>query len=161
MGYPLVHRGHVVAVACMCALDAVSLYGYKKQECQEIHQAHFSGRVQALRQPNLPDYRHNLVHAWNLFGNAALLPGNEPISEQAGQLSFGILNFVDSFEHAVNDFLVQLESDRALQERALYRYRELTGEIKPSRGNGSKAYIALGFGLGIGVATLVVALRRH
>lgn len=157
-GAPLAHRGHVVAVACMCALDAVSLYGYKNKNVKKFIREHFPDAYKPYASRIYPDYRHNLVHAWNLFGNAALLPGNEPISEHAGQVAFGLLNFVDALEQSVNDFLVQLQSDGVLQQRALHRYRELTGEIKPSRRNGSAFYIAVGFGLGIGVAALVAAL---
>lgn len=97
-GAPLAHRGHVVAVACMCALDAVSLYGYKNKNVKKFIREHFPDDYKPYASRIYPGYRHNLVHAWNLFGSAALLPGNEPISEQAGQVSFGILNFVDAFE---------------------------------------------------------------
>jgi len=156
----MVHRGHVIAVAYMCALDAVSSYGYKNKNVKKFIRNHFPDEYKGYASKIYPGYRHNLVHAWNLFGTAALLPGNETISGQGGGVSFGILNFVDAFEKGVSDLLIQLKTDKTLQERALYRYREVTGEIKPSRGDLPLIPVAVGFVLGVGVAYLVAALRR-
>jgi hypothetical protein len=128
----LVHRGHVVAVAYMCALDAISTYGYKGQPVKKFVKAHFPAVYRPYASRIYRGYRNHLVHAWNLFGNAALLPGNDdPSLDRNGVLQFGILNFALAFEKAVHDFLAKLKTDVTLQERALYRYRVLTGEIDP------------------------------
>src|SRR5947209_12738876 len=39
--FPLEHRGHVVAVAYMCALDAISSYGYKNKNVKKFVRHHF------------------------------------------------------------------------------------------------------------------------
>jgi voltage-gated potassium channel len=130
--FPLEHRGHVIAVAYMCALDALSAYGYKnKRRVAKFIRQHFPADYKPFANRIYPDYRLNLVHAWNLFGDAALSPGNEPIQEQDGRLSFGILNFVAAFRVALHDFLAKLETDGQLQAPALARYREVTQEFKP------------------------------
>ena len=86
--FPLEHRGHVVAVAYMCALDAISSYGYKNRNVQKFVRQHFPNDYKRFASRIYPDYRLNLVHAWNLFGEAALLPGNQPIQEQNGAVYF-------------------------------------------------------------------------
>lgn len=149
--FPLEHRGHVVAVAYMCALDAISSYGYKNRHVKKFVRNHFPDDYKPHASRIYPEYRLSLVHAWNLFGEAALLPGNEPIEEKDGAIQLGILNFVDAFEVAVADFLSKLETDRKLQARALFRYREVTGEVKPARVN--RTFIAGAIGFAIGVAT--------
>ena len=127
----MVHRGHVVAVAYMCALDAISSYGYKNRNVRKFVREHFPIEYRQFAGRIYPGYRHNLVHAWNLFGNAALLPGNDPIREENGTIVFGILHFVNAFETAVEDFLEKLGSHAALQARALTRYREVTAGPQP------------------------------
>ncbi|HEY6388333.1 MAG TPA: hypothetical protein VIX91_21850 [Candidatus Acidoferrum sp.] len=37
----LQHRGHVVAIALMCALDAVASYGYRGHYISDFIKAHF------------------------------------------------------------------------------------------------------------------------
>ena len=158
---PFAQRGHVVAVACMCALDAVSLYGYKNRNVKKFIRNHFPDDYRPHASRIYPDYRHNLVHAWNLFGTAALLPGNEAISVQNGSVSFGLLNFVDAFESGVEDFLSKLKTEPELQNRALYRYRELMGEIKPKGRETQFLGTGIAFVIGFGVASLFSALPRR
>jgi hypothetical protein len=122
----MVHRGHVVAVAYMCALDAISSYGYKNRNVRKFVREHFPPEYRPFAGRIYPGYRHSLVHAWNLFGNAALLPGSEPIHEENGMIVFGILHFVHAFDVAVEDFLAKLETDTRLQARVLNRYGEVT-----------------------------------
>jgi len=155
--FPLEHRGHVIAVAYMCALDAISSYGYKNKHVKKFVRNHFPDDYKPYANRIYPEYRLSLVHAWNLFGEAALLPGNEPIEQQDGVLQFGILNFVDAFEKGVADFLRKLETDRKLQARALCRYEEVTGEVKASRVNRTLIAGGVGFAIGIATALLVEA----
>jgi hypothetical protein len=126
----ITHRGHVIAVAYMCALDAISLYGYKNRNVKKFVREHFPADYRPFANRIYPGYRHNLVHAWNLFGDSALLPGNDPVRDENGTVVFGILNFVDAFDSAVSDFLRKLETDTNLQKRALQRYREVTGDVE-------------------------------
>jgi hypothetical protein len=158
---PFSHRGHVVAVACVCALDAISLYGYKNRNVKKFIRNHFPHEYRPYASRIYPDYRHNFVHAWNLFGSAALLPGREPISEQNGRVSFGLLNFVDAFDEGVEDFLSKMKTDDELQQRALYRYRVLTGEIKPETRGTRLPPAVVGFVLGVGTALVFESLRRR
>lgn len=155
--FPLEHRGHVVAVAYMCALDAISSYGYKNRHVKKFVRNHFPDDYKPYANRIYPEYRLSLVHAWNLFGEAALLPGNEPVEEQDGVLQLGILNFMDAFEEAVADFLSKLKTDRKLQARALHRYKEVTGKVKPSTVNRTLVAGTLGFAIGIATAIAVEA----
>lgn len=78
-----------------------------------------------LRDRIYPAYRLNLVHAWNLFGNAAMSPNDDEISEENGVIYFGIMNFVRAFDDAVTDFLDRLKNDKQLQQAVLSRYAEV------------------------------------
>lgn len=149
----LVHRGHVIAVAYMCALDAVSRYGYKNKHVKKFVRAHFPPSYKPYAGRIYPDYRIDLVHSWNLFGNVALLPGHESMQEQNGGLCFGILNFADAFEYGVCDFLKKLTTDAGLQRQALFRYRVLTGEIKYRRPSNQLKLVGAGFIGGV-IATI-------
>lgn len=158
--FPLEHRGHVVAVACMCALDAISSYGYKNRHVKKFVKHHFPDEYKPYANRIYPEYRLSLVHAWNLFGEAALLPGNEPIRERGGKLELGILNFVVALETAVADFLTKLSTDKTLQARALHRYKEVTGEVKAPKRNHTLVVGAVGFTVGIVTTLVVEALMR-
>ena len=161
--FPVEHRGHVIAVAYMCALDAVSAYGYKNRRVERFIKNHFPPAYKPHAKRIYPEYRVSLVHTWNLFGDVALLPGHEQVIDIGGQLEFGILNFADAFEAAVNDFLSKLATDTTLQNRALHRYRVVTGKIerRPSRlTRRDLAAAAIGVALGLGVAgAFAMALR--
>ena len=158
----LVHRGHVVAVAYMCALDAISTYGYTGKPVKKFMKAHFPAVYRQYASRIYGGYRNNLVHAWNLFGNAALLPGNDdPSLDRNGVLQFGILNFALAFEEAVHDFLARLKTDATLQERALRRYRVVTGEIAPPKARGDGLLlVSIGFVVGSVAALLLGAAKR-
>jgi len=76
--------------------------------------------------------------------------------ESIWQLQFGLLNFKAAFEQAVADFLNKLTNDHGLQERALFRYREVVGEVKPSKPM-KRELIFAGVGLLIGVTAGILA----
>jgi hypothetical protein len=126
--YPMMKRGHVVAVAYMCALDTIASYGYKVHKgghMKSFVKEHFPPEYKPFAKRIYADYRLPLVHSWNLFGDGALVPGNDAIKRQNGLIRVGILNFVDSFEKAVGHFLDKLATDKKMQQVALRRYRSV------------------------------------
>jgi hypothetical protein len=127
----LTQRGHVVAIALLCALDAISVYGYggSDEQIPDFVKAHFPAEYRPYANKLLILYRHNMVHLWNLF-RAALLPGNEPIVEKDGVLCFGLMHFRDALHAAVVDFLDKLRTDGALQTKTLQRYGKLRRSAK-------------------------------
>jgi hypothetical protein len=135
------HRGHVVALALLCAVDALSSYAFTGTEistCSECKRNdHVGPRYQAFVSSFFPDdykpfaegiykcYRNNVVHSWNLF-EASISPGQESICIGAdGMISFGLLNFFDALRSAADNFLTALESDSNLQRNCLRRYAAL------------------------------------
>jgi hypothetical protein len=129
----LQHRGHVVAISLMCALDAISAYGYRGKHGKHIAKFvrnHFPPSYQAYAADIYKMYRNSLVHSWNLF-EAAILPGNEGIQKTNRALSFGLLNFFEALQMGVKDFLKRLESDTHLRTNTLNRYKKLKKTAKP------------------------------
>ena len=128
----LQHRGHVIAISLMCALDALASYGYRGEKGAHIHgfiENHFPGDYQPHAADIYGFYRCSLVHSWNLF-EAAICPGNERIDSTDGTLSFGLLNFFDALTFAAADFLEKLEIDANLQRNTLERYDQLRESAK-------------------------------
>jgi hypothetical protein len=137
-GGNLVHRGHVVAIASLCALDAMSSYGYGAKSAKQIPdfvRAHFPASYHVQADELLRLYRHAMVHSWNLF-EAAILPGNDPVTIDNGVLCFGLIDFRDAISKGmddylnVDDYLKKLEADQKLQEMTLKRYRKLKASAK-------------------------------
>jgi|ERR1051326_1459305 hypothetical protein len=129
------HRGHVVAIALLCALDAISSYGYGARNGKQIPEfvtAHFPAEYHPHGAAILKLYRHAMVHSWNLFGGA-ILPGDDPVAYDAANevLSFGLLNFREALSKGLNDYLKKLETDTALQGKTLDRYTKLKNSAKP------------------------------
>jgi len=77
----LEHRGHVVGLALMCALDAVSSYGYRQEHMRQFVANHFPAEYRPHAGKLYGMYRNSLAHSWNLF-QAAIYPGDEPISSR-------------------------------------------------------------------------------
>lgn len=130
----LEHRGHVVAISLLCALDAISSYGYGKKNGKQIPpfiRAHFPDEYRPFANAVLKLYRHALVHSWNLF-EVAITPGNEGISADGGVISFGLLNLFDALKHATENFLEQLAREAKLQTKARTRYNALRRTAKPA-----------------------------
>jgi hypothetical protein len=156
------NRGHVVAVAYMCALDSVSAYAFKSgRRVAKFVRTYFPSDYKLYASRIYPEYRISLVHSWNLFGDVALLPGAQTVRETGAGLEFGILNFADAFERAVEDFLSALESDDKLQARALQRYREVKGEIERPQKRKYGVAVPAAIGFVAGVAATVVAFRMR
>lgn len=121
----LQHRGHVVAISLLCALDAVSFYGYGADQIPDFVRAHFPPEYRPHAERLLILYRHIMVHRWHLF-RAALAPGNDPpTTDQKGVLCLGLLHFRDALRVAVEDFLQRLKSDATLQIKTLRAYSRL------------------------------------
>ncbi len=123
-------RGHVVAISLMCALNAISTYGYRGNHMSKFIEAHFSDDYKLHCDKFYTLYRNSLVHSWNLF-EATLYPDNEPVKDIGGTLTFGLLNFKEALENSVADFLKKLETDIQLQNNTLNRYCILKKGAKP------------------------------
>jgi len=131
-GGNLEHRGYVIAIALLCALDAISSYGYGAKNGKQIPdfiRAHFPEPYKSHAEALLRLYRHEKVHSWNLF-KVAILPGNETVAVDHGVISFGLLNFLDAVSEGANGYLKKLETDKMLQRETLERYRKLKGSAK-------------------------------
>lgn len=130
----LEHRGHVIAISLLCALDAISSYGYGGRSGNQIPgfiRAHFSGDYHPFAEDVLKLYRHALVHSWNLF-EVALTPDDKSVVSKDGMISFGLLNFFEALKGATESFLEKLSGDSGLQKMARGRYEELRRVAKPA-----------------------------
>lgn len=132
----LEHRGHVVAISLMCALDAISAYGYRGtagwrngKHIEDFVKRHYPKPYRRFGRDICRYYRNSLVHSWNLF-EVAILPGNQPVRKAAG-LSFGLLNFHRALESATGHFLKKLKTDPRLQQKTLARYCSLKCTARP------------------------------
>jgi hypothetical protein len=126
------HRGHVLAISMLCALDAISSYGYGAKSGKQIPgfiKAHFPVEYHPFAKPILHLYRHAVVHSWNLF-QVAITPGGDAISGKGGVISFGLLNLFDALKHGTEDFLTKLAGDATLQSMARTRYKSLRDSAK-------------------------------
>jgi hypothetical protein len=129
------HRGHVLAISMLCALDAISSYGYGAKSGKQIPdfvESHFPQRYRPFASSLLFLYRHATVHSWNLF-KVAMTPGNDDVSESGGILSFGLLNFFGALKCATEDFLDKLSRDAGIQANARVRYQSLRKSAKSTR----------------------------
>lgn len=136
----LEHRGHVVALSILCAIDVLSSYAfvnlsaircltcsrsdnvsprYKKyiEEFFPTEYKQYATRIYKL-------YRNSITHSWNLF-QAAMLPGNEQIRENNGVIILGLKNFFEALISSTNAYLTELEINEELQTASLIRYRKL------------------------------------
>lgn len=130
----LEHRGHVLVISLLCALDAISSYGYGKKNGRQIPpfiKAHFPAEYRPFANAVLKLYRHASVHSWNLF-EVAITPDDEGISADRGVISFGLLNFFNALKHATENFLEQLAREAKLQTNARKRYNALRRSAKPA-----------------------------
>jgi len=126
----LQHRGHVVAVALMCALDAIASYGYRKHHVSDFIKAHFRPDYNPHADRIYELYRCSLVHSWNLF-EASICPDNTKIKLDGKSLTLGLLDLFECLVAATEDFLEKLTYDAALQKNTLERYEELRNTARP------------------------------
>jgi hypothetical protein len=120
----LIYRGHVVAVALMCALDAIASYGYRNHRVADFINAHFPQDYRPFANEIYTLHRNSLVHSWNLF-EATIYPDDTKIKSEGGVVAFGLLDFFEALVQAAEDFLNRLEGDATLQRNTLARYTEL------------------------------------
>ncbi len=142
----LEHRGHVVSLSILCAIDTVSSYAFRdlrKDMCSSCKRMDKVGpRYKKYIRMFFPQeyqpfadrlyhlYRNSITHSWNLF-EAAMLPGDEPISEESGTIVLGLRHFFAAFKASVDTFLERLSGNDALQVAAIHRYRELKQTARP------------------------------
>ena len=119
----LTGRGHVVAVAEMCALDAIASYGYRNHYVSDFIQVHFRPDYHPFANDIYKLHRNSLVHSWNLF-EATIYPDDTKIKSEAGVVAFGLLDFFTVLVQATENFLNRLEGVD-LQRNTLARYAEL------------------------------------
>jgi hypothetical protein len=126
----LQHRGHVVAISLMCALDAISSYPYRKHNMSKFVAAHFPAAYKPHANALYRLYRNSMIHSWNLF-EAGIAPGTETITKgQNGTLVFGLEDFFQALNTGVEDFLEKLEANVPLQKNTLNRYNKLRKTAK-------------------------------
>ena len=124
------HRGHVVAIALLCAVDSIASYPYRGNHVLKFIEAHFPARYKPHGEAIFLLYRNCMIHKWNLF-EASLLPCNEAVTVTAnGSLCFGLLDFQQALAEGVADFLCKLETDPALQQNTLNTYTKLRSTAK-------------------------------
>lgn len=127
----LAFRGHVVAIAMMCALDAISPYGYRRQNNGKFIAAHFPAQYRPYADQIYHLFRSSMVHSWNLF-EASIYADNSPIRlEGGGTLAFGLLNFFDALVAGAEDFLNSLPAGGDLLTNSVNRYEKLRATAKP------------------------------
>ncbi len=120
-------RGFVVCVSMLCALDAISAYGYGGNsggQIPEFIRVHFPKDYRPFAMNIKKLCRNNSVHGWNLYG-AEIHAGNEEIKYRNNRLSFGLLNFFDALKFGTEDFLNQLAHTQELQKMARARYGQV------------------------------------
>ena len=126
----LAFRGHVVAIAMMCALDAISSYGYRGQKNGKFIAAHFPAEYRAYADQIYHLFRSSIVHSWNLF-EASIYADDSTIRLEGGTLAFGLLNFFDALVAGTEDFLNCLPAGGDLLTNSINRYEVLRATAKP------------------------------
>ncbi len=142
----LKHRGHVIAISQLCAIDALSsyaFYGVPKYKCTECKRGDsIRERYKKFITEFFPEdykrydtelyclYRNAMVHSWNLF-EVTIFPGNERVETKKASLSFGLINFQSALKLSLDDFLKRLKIDSELQMSVISRYAELKNSAKP------------------------------
>jgi hypothetical protein len=141
----LLHRGHVIALTLLCAVDTLSSYGYSRAgvvacatcgrgdgtrpRFKRFIEEHFPDDYRMFADELYTLYRNSTVHSWHLF-KVSILPGKEAIAKENGSVCFGLINFFAALKVAANDFFAKLRSEQALQESALKRYSQLRASAR-------------------------------
>ena len=125
----LTGRGHVIAIAEMCALDVIASYGYRNHHVSDFINAHFRPDYRPFANDIYKLHRNSLIHSWNLF-EASIYPDDSKIKSEGGTVAFGLLDFFAVLVGATQEFLNQLETSADLQRNTLARYAELKATAK-------------------------------
>ena len=123
----LTHRGHVIILAMLCAVDSIASYAFTGSvgnRYGNFIKYYFPSNYKPFAEDIYKLYRNSSVHSWNLF-EVAITPGDEPININGNSLSFGLINFFDALIIAVNNYLADLKSNKILQNISLNRYSKL------------------------------------
>lgn len=126
----LQHRGHVIAIALMCALTAISSYGCRGQHAAKFIRRHFRADYQPHADEIYTLYRNSFMHSWNLF-KASVYPDDTKVKLEGGAIAFGLLDFSQALVQATENFLECLEGDVGLQRNTLKRYKALRESARP------------------------------
>ncbi|MBI5640486.1 MAG: hypothetical protein HZA17_08685 [Nitrospirae bacterium] len=130
----VIHKGHVVALSILCAIDAIAAYAYNSSTVGDRYrtyvQSFFPSEYQPFAERIYKLYRNSIAHNWNLF-EATMWADNRTISEAKGTINLGLLNLFDALRSSVNAFIEKLSADSTLQAAALHRYRELKRTARP------------------------------
>ncbi len=142
----LTFRGHVVALAMLCAIDALSSYAYRSTgiarcpSCgrgdgvgpryERFIEQHFPHEYRGHAHAIYASYRNSSVHSWNLF-KVRIWADDRSITVEDGVLGFGLLHFFDALRTGVEDFLARLSGEPDLQASVLARYAELRVSARP------------------------------
>ena len=124
----LEHRGHVVALSILCAIDALSSYAFKSKKVGVRYEKYIQQffpleyKPYALKIYKL--YRNSITHSWNLF-QVGMLPDNTPIQEVKGTIVLGLYHLLNALEVSVDTFLNDLQTDVSLQNASVSRYTKL------------------------------------
>ena len=127
-------RGHVVGVAMMAILDAVSCFASpKERQCERIPsfiQRYFPREYHVIAQDISDWYRNGLVHEW-FMRKVAFLPGTELLRVEPNEAPVvGLLAFKAALESAVALYLTELTTDEGVRRRAGDRYRTLQSDVR-------------------------------
>ncbi len=129
----LAHRGYVIGLGLLCAVDALASYAYPGKvgkRYKKFVEKHFPSNYAAHAGAIYELHRCNLVHSWHLF-EASITAGNESVRMDGAGVTFGLLNFLDALKAAFGDFMKRLSLDTALQGNVLKRYKELLKTARP------------------------------
>jgi hypothetical protein len=140
------HRGHVIAIAQLCAIDTLSSYAFFDKNAQRCNMCGMTDskirKYTKFIEEYFPDdykkfgkeiyklYRNSMVHSWNLF-EVAILPDETEPHKNGSNLIYGLLNFQKALKFATDNFLKKLSKDTTLQDNVLMRYSELQKTAKP------------------------------
>lgn len=136
----LEHRGHVVAIAQLCAVDTLASYAFfdetakkctgcgrsdsKINKYTNFISEYFPEEYREHATEIYKLYRNTMIHSWNLF-EVGISPDEAIIRNDGGTLHFGLLNFQESLKASLNKFLERLETDVRLQKNVIGRYTKL------------------------------------
>lgn len=128
----LKHRGHVIAVALLCAIDAVATYGYDdasikngrvKMRYTNFITNHFPADYRQYAEKIYLQYRNASAHGWH-FLEVSITPDNTPLQDSNGHLSVGLLNLFQALKTGINDFVSTLNQNPNLQSKTIIRYTQ-------------------------------------
>jgi hypothetical protein len=129
------HRGHVITLSILCAIDALSSYACSDLEKVGLrYKKYIKNFFPKDYKPYAKDiydlHRNSMVHNWNLF-EATILPGDEKVQKINGVVVISLENLFQALNTSINNFLKKLTQDQKLQELVLTQYKELKSKAQP------------------------------